>query len=539
VNTNTNASSTLHPVLPVLLLAAIVVGVFGQVVGQGFLSWDDGQHVVGNPRFNPVTLSGVAQFWTEPYWGLYVPLSYTFFAAEAYLAERALPDGAGWTLNPAVFHLGSLLLHVACVLLVFAILRRLVRHDWAACAGAFLFALHPVQVESVAWISETRGLLCAVFSLCAVWLYHHFACRDVTRWAAVYYALATAAFVAGLLCKPAAVAAPLMIGVIQIGLLRRPVRRTLLGLAPWLAIALASVALTKSLQPDRLAWFVPPLWSRPLVAGDALAFYLYKLAVPFQCGPDYGRTPAWVMRQWWLYVAWLPPAAVLIALWFAPGRRLWLTAAGLFVVWLLPVLGFVPFDFQRISTVADRYLYLAMLGPALALSLLLAGRRSRWTLVPAAVLLGTLAFLSFVQGSCWRSDATLFARALRVNPQSVVANHNLGTGLYLKDRFDAAVPYFQRVLDVDANHPESQLGLGAALIELGKTEEALAHLREAVRLKPDWPLAHFHLARALHAQGRQDEAIEACNAALRFADDDSPLRQTIRSVLLQYRREEK
>ena len=286
----------------VLILIAATVAVFGQVGGHEFLSWDDNIHVTENPLLNPVRWGGVAELWQQPYWGLYIPLSYTFFAGEM-AAAGSPPD-------PAVFHLVNLALHVGCVLLVFAILRRLFGHDGAACCGALLFGLHPVQVESVAWISETRGVLCGVFSLVAVWLYLRYA--DVPgsrRSRIIHYALATAAFVLALLCKPAAVAVPLLIGVLDAGLLRRPWRQVLMCVGPWLVVALGWTAFTSQLQPGGSLPHDLPIWARPLVAGDALAFYLYKLAAPLQCGPDYGRTPRWVMDRWWvLYLAWLLPA---------------------------------------------------------------------------------------------------------------------------------------------------------------------------------------------------------------------------------------
>ena len=178
-------SETIHPhrrgLWPAaLLLAVVVAAVYGQVAGFKFLNWDDRQQVVDNPLVNPPSWQGIAAAWRRPYWGLYVPLSYTWFALEAVVARRvAQPDATGG-LSPAVFHLGNLFLHLGCTLLTLAILRRLLklgmaapaagndaaaaRHlDVAACAGALLFAVHPLQVESVAWISEGRGLLCACF----------------------------------------------------------------------------------------------------------------------------------------------------------------------------------------------------------------------------------------------------------------------------------------------------------------------------------------------------------------------------------------
>jgi len=528
---NLNDSWTRRPLFLAVLLVAVTLAVFGQVLGHGFLTWDDQQHVLYNPRLNPLTWRGVGQFWTEPYWGLYIPLSYTFFAAEAAVA--------GQPLDPAVFHLGNLALHVGCVLLVFVILRRLVRHDGAAFAGALLFGLHPVQVESVAWISETRGVLCGLFSLLAVWQYLCKGGRGKGEGGrargGVNYALATAAFVLALLSKPAAVAVPLVVGVLEVGLLRRPIRRMLLALTPWLLLSAGWVVLTKRGQPDELLPLVTPLWARPLVAGDALAFYLYKLVAPIGCGPDYGRSPGWVMGQGWFYIAWLLPAVVLVALGCLRNRRQWLTAAGISIAWLLPVLGLVPFSFQRISTVADRYLYLSLLGPALALAWFLSRRWNGWTLGITASILCLLGVLSTIQSGHWRNDTTLLAHALRVNPQSVTANHNLGFLFARRGRYVEAIRYYLEALGVDPVHVESHLNLGIALFRVGNIEGAEQHLRKALRLKPKWAIAHYELANVLAARGAAQEAVNHYRAALRRVPDDSDFHRDIRRRLKQCR----
>lgn len=402
-------------------LVASVVAVYGQTARHELLTWDDLQHIVANPNVNPPSWAGVARSWREPYWGLYAPLSYTWFAAEAALALRRAPDGTT-RLDPAVFHLGNVLLHAGSTLLVYWLLRRLLARSFApaacwtparaspsaialescasqapatptgapsaaspatilACgAAAALFALHPVQVESVAWVSEGRGLLCAFWSLVALWQWVVYWQSGDGRAAVRHYAAATAAYVLALLSKPAAVAVPLMAGVLAVGWFPAPSsaeasgrswRAAARSLAPWFVGAAAWTVLTKLLQPDADADFVAPWWARPLVAGDALAFYLSKLVAPWGLCPDYGRSPRWVMAQGTFYVAWLVPAALVASLACLRGRRVWLTAVGLSVAWLVPVLGFVPFEYQRISTVADRYLYLAMFGPALALAWLL------------------------------------------------------------------------------------------------------------------------------------------------------------------------
>jgi tetratricopeptide (TPR) repeat protein len=536
----------------ILLLILAMLAVYGVVGRFDFLNWDDQQQVIENPLVNPPSWHGLAQAWRQPYWNLYIPLSYNWFAMEALLATG--PDPAVG-MSPAVFHLCNLLIHVGCVLLVFTILRRLltsvlvpkgtvpfssdenrdsprlasgggVSINVAACFGAILFGLHPLQVESVAWISEARGLLCGLFSLVDIWQYVEYAQAGAAGGNGSFYksprfALATLAFAAALLSKPAAVAVPLMVVVLDIGLLRRPWQKVLPALCPWLTIAAAQILLTKELQPDALLPNVPAIWTRPLVAGDALAFYLWKLVVPWQLGPDYGRTPQWSLAQWWIYAVWLPSALLVVVLARLRDRRVWLVAFALFVAWLLPVLGFVCFTYQRFSTVADRYAYLAMLGPALALSWLLARARKRRALGGGAVLCGLLAGLSFQQTLHWRDTGDLFAHAQAVNPSSVAAAYHLGLLQAREGRHAEAIALYRRAM---AEHPEFvelPIALADSLLAMGKTTEALNAVHDAAGRFPDstviatWAVTQYNLGNQLRQQSATlDQAVAHYEAAL-------------------------
>jgi len=517
--TATNDSPIRRRLLLAALLAAAVVGVFFQVAGHEFLYWDDRQHVVDNPNLNPLCWRGVGEFWQRPYLGLYIPLSYTFFAAEAAVGG----------MNPAVFHLGNLALHVGCVLLVFVILRRLFGHDGAAAMGALLFGLHPVQVESVAWISETRGVLCGLFSLAAVWQYLCYAdMPGPSRSSKLHYLAATACFVLALLAKPVAVALPLIVAAIKgSGLFvfrgdPEPARTSLkqrvlppFSLLPWLLAAVAWVVVTKWQQPDAAMTFVPSLWARPLIAGDALMHYLYKLVAPVELAPDYGRSPHWLMGQWWFYVAWLMPAALLAALGCLRNRRVWLASAAVSIAWLLPVLGFVPFMFQRVSTVADRYLYVAMLGPALALAWFLSRHWTRGVLTVAASILGLMAVLSYLQVSHWRDDESLTVHTLRVNEHSVMAQHHEGSRLARQEKHAAAIWIYRRALREHPQHEILHTSLARSHVALGEHEQAVEVLRAALKEHPRWPDARHLLGDLLRINGAVDEAEKEYRTVLR------------------------
>ena len=565
-------------VLQAMLVVAMVI-VYGQVAGHEFLTWDDYQHVAKNRLVNPPTWQGVAQAWREPYWGLYVPVSYTFYAAEAAVAQRPAEPWGPQSLRPGVFHLGNLALHVACVLLVFAILRQWLAkmetagpvRPAAAFAGAMLFGLHPLQVESVAWISEARGLLCALFSLIAIHQYVSAADGEPRRPATVVrYAVVGAAMILALLAKPAAVAVPLILAAVELGLLgfrrgkaifeplaasqcpakrlakpqaaadalpqpqliERPRMQAATRLAILTIPAIAIFLLTKSLQPDTALPEVP-LGVRPLVAGDAATFYLSKLVMPWPLGPDYGRTPQWVLAQAATKFAWLVPLVLVAGLACLPSRRWWLTAAAIFFAWLLPVLGLVPFLYQAFSTVADRYVYLAMLGPAAALAFFLNRCRRVWVLgVWAAVLLSAGA-ISFHQTSYWQNTSKLFTHGLEVRPHSPVAQYHLGIALAEEGRYAEAIEHYRDALAERPEMPMLQLELGNSLLAVGKTQEALEAYRRAVTLEPAYLDARLNLATTLETLGNLPEARHQYVAVLAVEPDNVKAHYNLGNLALQ------
>ena len=487
-----------------LLLVLITGLVFHDVLTAGFVRWDDGMHVYANPYLHPVSPAHLARFWTAPYQNLYIPLSYSLYALLAATAHLPRPvpttDGLWIDLNPRVFHAAGLGLHLVNVLLVFALLRRLLppspfpARDWAAGLGALLFAVHPVQAESVAWIAEMRGLLAGLFSLLALHAYLRHAKEQEGRAGLRWFALSTLCFGLALLAKPSAVAVPLLALTLEMLILRRPVRAWRGGLGLWAGLCLVFLGLTHSAQPVTVD-IVTPLWTRPLIAGDALAFYAGKLFWPARLGIDYGRSPMWLTAQSWFGLTSLAALAAGLAAWAGRRRLPWLTAScALFAAALLPTLGLTPFVFQVYSTVADRYLYLALLGPALGLAwgLMLASQMAwprlqlaSWSGAAAALLLLSLG--SRTQTLCWQNSIPLFSHALAVNPQSWGMYNNLAAVALDRNDPADALPLLTEAARLRPGYAEAHANRGMALLELGERREAEAEFRLAFALNPASP----------------------------------------------------
>lgn len=509
------------------LLIVLAVGlVYGRSLGFDFVSWDDPLHVTRNPYLRPPWRANLAHLWQRPYEDLYIPASYTVFAGEAALADWLTPYGFVHS-KAAIFHAAAIALHAGCALLVLRLLWLLTGSLMGAACGALLFALHPLQVESVAWISETRGLLSAIFSLLAISSYLRFASRIASSErssARVFlpYGFATLCFLLALLSKPSAVVLPLIIGLLDLAVLNRSLKQVALALAPWLLLAAADMALTRALQPAAESVPAAPLWARPLIAGDALAFYLAKLVWPWELGMHYDHAPRTILDSTWLYAAWLAPAIVLLLAWAFRRTGPWLLCAAMFVLALLPVLGFVPFLFQQHSTVADRYVYLALLGPAWALAAWV-GAGGRWRASITIVVLVACGALSFRQVGFWRDSETLYTHALKVNPRSYLALNNLGEDLLRRKRTAEAIPYFQRALVAYPADVNSQINLGSALAMQGDVAEAAGWFRSATQLKPAHAKAWANLGTALASLGQLPKAAEALARAAKLEPQNAAL----------------
>ena len=495
----------------VLALVLVVAAVYGQTLGFGWLTWDDPIHVADNAAIVPGNWSGLAGLWREPYRKLYIPVSYMLFAAEA--AVIRLWDES-WPPDPRLFHAVSVGLHACCTLLVFRLTRRLVGGVAAPAVGAAVFAVHPLQAESVAWISEQRGLLAAVLAMAAIDLVVA-VCQAPT----VHPWRAGRSWIAGLLlglavlAKPSVVTAPLMAACILHWMLGRPWRAAAEAVVPLAIPAVVAALVTRSLQGMEPTVAAVPAWLRPVVAGDALAFYARAIVFPFGLSMDHGRTPAVAIADPWGWlaavVAWAAVAAAL------PAPRPWRCAIALFVIPLVPVLGLVPFTFQEFSTVADRYGYLALLGPALAVALACrdTGRRG---LVPVILGLVVLATLAFRQVATWRDPQALYGHAIRVNPHAVHARMNLGLVLLDEGRLEAAAEQLAEAARLAPAYPKARYNLALVRHAQGLPAEAEAEYRAALALDPGRADAHNNLGILLCQQGRLDEGIAHFREAIRL-----------------------
>jgi len=504
------------------LLAAILVVVtavaYMPAMRAGFI-WDDDRYVTNNPGVQ--SLENLQKVWFKP--GLtvqYYPLVFTSFWAEYQL----------WGLQPFGYHVVNILLHALNAVLLWFVLRKLqVRGSWWA---ASIFALHPVCVESVAWVTERKNVLSTLFYLLAVLAYFRF--RPLTIDGAGrardhrFYPLVVLLFLCALLCKTVTCSLPAALLLLVWWKTGRVEKRDVMALVPLFVLGMALGFVTAWMEKHRVGasgeeWALSFV-GRCLVAGRAVWFYAGKLMLPRNLTFIY---PRWEIddRAIWQYLFPLAALAVLIALWQLRSRigRGPLVAVLFFAGTLVPALGFFdvfPFCY---SFVADHFQYLACVG-LITLTTSLgaticsqADRQGRCVgAVTAVGVLVLLATLTWRQARVYHDPETLWQDTLAKNPKCWMAAGNLADELMRQGRLQEAIEHYEQALRIRPNSAEGCLNLGNALLQTGKLPEAIGEYEQALRIKPDFAGAHNNLGLALLGQGRLQEAINQYEQALRI-----------------------
>lgn len=554
-----------------LLLLIVVALTHGRIVNQRFVRYDDSAVIFGNPVLSTIDQAAFIKPWREPVVELYSPIYLNVLAIEAWWAQRDAPQYDHSRLDPRVFHVVSLLLHAATSSVVLSLLRRLVGSTGPALVGAILFAVHPMQVETVAWATETKGLLAGLGVFGSIRLFLAFSDRWESNGRARAIALYLAASViqaAALLSKPSAVVTPLLVLLLEVGWLGRSWKRAILALFPWCLMGLGVALMTRVAQSEEMLDVVIPLSRRPMIVLYSLSFYVNKLFVPLSLGPYYPLNVHELPPDGAIRWAWLAPLAAALALGIAATamsralsgrfrREAWV-CAGLFVAGMFPMLNILPAEFQKIAFVADRYMYVSMFGPALMLSAIMARAwRAEWIQAVALILL-VLALLSFRQAGVWRDDDSLhryayerqrgnkfscnglgyaetmkghfseaeryFRDALAIDPDWYHGERSLATALELQGRRDEALPHFQRAVEIKPKYWSGRIDLGKALVERGRYDEALVHFRFILDHHPEIPLAHELVSDALRRKGSFADAERAAREGIAVAGDSPRLR---------------
>jgi len=542
-----------------LFLAALVWLVFGQTLGHEFVNYDDDVYVSENPAvIHGLNLAGVGWAFTHIVASNWHPVTMLSHMLDCRL----------YGLHAGGHHLTNVLLHMTAVILLFLVLREMTGAPWRSAFVAAVFAIHPLRVESVAWVAERKDVLSGVFFMLTLWAYVRYARRPFSL---IRYLLLVALFTLGLMSKPMLVTLPFLLLLLDFWPLRRldnpdhlpeifsVPRRLFLEKIPLLALAAAVGAVTVWSQQNVISLGEQrPLPLRIENAAVACMVYLGQMVYPANLAALYplpaGHQP--LLESW--------GAALLLAL-ISGGMIAWRRKFPFLLVgwfWylgmLVPVSGLVQVGLQAH---ADRYTYLPQIGLYLLVVWLLAERFPRqrtWLSGLAIITIAALAATAHRQTTYWKTSESLWTRTLAVTGQNSTAHNNLGNALFQKGRVEEAVAQYQKTLALQPDHAKAhynlgnalaqqarlddaisefqkalaiqpdQVGvlnnLGTALLRNGQVDEAILQLQKTVALQPDAAAAHNNLGAALFRKGKMDEAIRHFQTALALQpdSDDAP-----------------
>jgi protein O-mannosyl-transferase len=497
----------------VMLILAIIL-VYAPVWKAGFI-WDDDTILTANPSI--IGPPGLKEIWTTGAADI-CPLTLTTF-----WVEHAL-----WGLNPMPYHLVNVLLHGACAVLLWRVLRSL--RAQGAWLGAALWALQPVAVESVAWITEMKNTESGLFFLLSIlffvrWLRaKNLGGRTGGGWS---YALSLFFAALAIASKSSTVILPVVLCLCAWWIAGRLSWRNAARTVPIFLMAIAASALSIWTQGLQLAKFIDPQWVRPwpqrlATAGDAVWFYLGKLLLPHPLITIY---PRWHIDagQWVSYLPLLALIVILSIFWLR--RELWSRACffafAYFLVALLPALGLIDTYIFRYSLVFDHFQYLASIGPlALAgtglvrLSDFIIPKKPWLQSALCAGLLLILGTASWQRTWVYENEDALWTDELAKNPNCWLGHYNLGNALLQKGQVDDAVAQYQKAVEIYPNYQEAHGNLGLALFQKGQVDDAVAQYEKAVEINPNYAAARYNLGNALFQKGQLDEAIDQLQKAV-------------------------
>jgi tetratricopeptide (TPR) repeat protein len=501
-----------------LVAAALVVATllaYTPVFDAGFV-WDDDDYVTANATLR--STAGLRRIWTEP--GAvpqYYPLTFTSLWLEFQLAG----------LDARVYHATNVLLHATSAVLVYLVLAGLGLP--AAWLGAALFALHPVHVESVAWVAERKNVLSGVLYLAATLVYLPRLDGGGARWR---LPAALGLFGAALLAKTVTCTWPVVMIVLAWWRLGRWPRQVAREMLPALALGGAAGVLTMWMERHHVGavgadWNLT-LPERLLVAGRVPWFYVRTLVLPVQLSFIYPRWTIDAAAAWQWAFPLCTAAALGLLLW--QHRRLGtgaLVAAVFFLVTLAPAAGFIPVYPMRYSFVADHFQYLASLGPLVVAAALL----RRAGPLPAGAVVLLLAVLTHQRGHAFRDAETLWRDTIVKNPGASMPRLNLGLLLQQAGRLDEAIAEYRHALAAHPDEADLHDNLGVALAAQGHLDEAIGHWRRALALAPARAGTHGNLGNALAQQGDLGGAVAAYEAALRIEPTHADASNNLGNVL--------
>lgn len=492
------------------LLAFITFLPFTRALTCNFVGFDDNTYVYNNSVVTKgLTIHGIGWALFHFQAGNWHPLTWI----------SHMLDCQVYGLNPAGHHLTSVLLHMATVVLQFLVLTNLTGAPWKSAAVAALFAVHPLRVESVAWVAERKDVLSGLFFVLTIAAYARFARRprDIAR-----YALVVLLFALGLMCKPMLITLPAILFLLDYWPLQRTesMRQRLLEKCPLLLICAFSAVLTFAAQePAREMGAVFPLFTRLFNALVSSVIYMWQTVWPIDLAMLY-PFPRHGVPWWQIIIAVVTLGAISTAVWRQRYARPWLITGWLwYLVMLLPVIGIIQAGRQAH---ADRYTYLPQIGLIIGVVWLIGelklNRFLIWTasgLAVASCMVGT-----WVQTGYWKNSEILYTHTLECTRDNDAVHYFLGSYYSDQGNISDAVDELQKAIKINPDFAEAWGNLGNANVAAGNFDEAITNFNNALRINPMLVEAHSNLGDAWMRKGAGEQATAEFQEALKIKPQD-------------------
>ena len=494
-----------------LVLAAMTWVVFGQTLGHEFVNYDDDSYVTNNPAvLGGLSLKAILWAFTHN-----VALNWTPLTVISHMLDCQL-----YGTHAGGHHLTSVLLHMASVIVLFLVLKGMTAALWRSAFVAAVFAIHPLHVESVAWIAERRDVLSGLFFMVTLGAYARYVRHP---WSLCRYLLVALTLALGLMSKPMVVTLPLVLLLLDYWPLKR-FPQSGGGLIPWRLIvekipllALSGAACVATIFAQKEGIQSLPLASRIGNAMVSYSAYLGQMIYPAGLAVYYPH-PGSSLPLWKILAAFLLLLVISAGAFVTRRTRPWFLIGWLWYLGMLvPVIGILQVGTQAR---ADRYTYLPQIGLYLLLTWaavdLFAGWRHRGRAlgVIATASLVALIWCARAQTSYWRNSESLWTRELACAADNAIARSNLGNALFQDGKVGEAIVRYQEALQIEPGYAVARNNLGNALLHEGRLDEAIIQFQKALEIKPDFAVASYNLGNALFQEGKVDEAIVHYRRAL-------------------------
>ena len=506
-----------------MLLTALVGVVFGGTLRHDFVNYDDPEYVVNNPWvIRGLTFKGVLWAFTHSYSSNWHPLTWI----------SHMLDCQWFDLNPAGHHYTSVALHAVTVILLFVLLKQMTGSLGKSAWVAAIFAIHPLRVESVAWVAERKDVLSGLFFMLTLIAYLRYARDPARSWRR--YGVVALCFAAGLMSKPMLVTVPVVLLLLDYWPLQRfpapnaPDRFSAFGTLvreklPLIVMSLASIAITIISQDSAIQAMAHVAFPVRITNGMvAIAIYLRQMVWPTGLAVLYPHTevmpPVWQLATALLLIGGMSLAALALR-----KRFPWLVTGWFwYLAMLTPVIGILQVGVQ---SHADRYTYLPLIGVSILIASA-AGELARRLPAARSVFAGTgivtvivLAVCAHRQTAFWKDSESLWTRTLALTENNYVAHGNIGLAILKKGRTDEAILHFEKALKIRPAYLDAADNLGYALLVGRRVDESVVYLRNLAALNPKSSATHVLLGHALFDKGLLDETIVHARKAIELKPD--------------------